>query len=734
MSRTMSPSAPATSLFSELVAAVFTGDSWKLAIPASLYVLQNSLQYYAISNLDAATFQITYQFKILPTALFSIVLLRRRLTSRQWFALGLLIVGVVIVQKPAADTASIPPLKDPHTGYHFPWALGGFRGVGTPALAPLSKRSATYEGIQEDDVLEHPKVDSSTGIAAALMGCVVSSLASVYFEKILKDAVNPVSLWVRNVQLSFYSMFPALFIGIFYMDGEKVARDGFFAGYNWVVWTVLILQAIGGMVVSLAVKHSDNISKSFAMSISILISLCASIVFFDFKMTTTFVLGSLVVTIATVLYSQRERRIPPAPIRIHDFEKTTIDPKSAKERSTPMRHPQDVVVQAMQHKVPIPAVWLSQDQALLDAPDESRRQMGYEGNRGHAQATRSQQRFSDDLFEERQSNDSDLRHPFQTPPSQLAPAPSSLTYPAPSSPLASVVQRREAQASQSSAHHNLPTEPTSPFPSFRKQTSRDSSSTSNLRHAPPVVQGIQLVSPNELPDRYRSVFPYPLFNAVQSKCFATAYQTSDNLVLSAPTGSGKTVVLELSICRLISGFQSGQFKIVYMAPTKSLCSERQKDWQAKFASLDLHCAELTGDTDHGQLRMVQSASIIITTPEKWDSVSRKWKDHAKLMQLVRLFLIDEVHILKETRGACLEAVVSRMKWVGSNVRFIALSATVPNSDDIATWLHLNNTTEHLPACREIFGEEFRPVKLQKHVYGLSFAGNDWGFDKVCDPK
>lgn len=266
---------------------------------------------------------------------------------------------MVIVQKPAADTASIPPLKDPHTGYHFPWALGGFRGVGTPALAPLSKRSATYEGIQEDDVLEHPKVDSSTGIAAALMGCVVSSLASVYFEKILKDAVNPVSLWVRNVQLSFYSMFPALFIGIFYMDGEKVARDGFFAGYNWVVWTVLILQAIGGMVVSLAVKHSDNISKSFAMSISILISLCASIVFFDFKMTTTvrvqtkagsisvcmanermqFVLGSLVVTIATVLYSQRERRIPPAPIRIHDFEKTTIDPKSAKERSTPMRHP-----------------------------------------------------------------------------------------------------------------------------------------------------------------------------------------------------------------------------------------------------------------------------------------------------------------------------------------------------------------------------------------------------------
>ncbi|KAL8696681.1 MAG: hypothetical protein Q9224_002672 [Gallowayella concinna] len=306
---------------------------------ASLYVLQNSLQFYAISNLDAATFQITSQFKILPTALFSIILLRRRLSPRQWFALGLLIIGVVILQKPAADTASMPLLKDHRTGYHFPWALGGFRGVGTPALAPLSKRSATYEGIQEDDALEYPKTDGSMGVAAALMGCVVSSLASVYFEKILKDASNPVSLWVRNVQLSFYSMFPALFIGVFYMDGEKIAQDGFFAGYNWIVWTVLILQAIGGMVVSMCVNYADNISKSFAMSISILISLCASIIFFDFKMTTNFVLGSLVVTLATVLYSQRERRMPPAPIRIHDFEKTTIDPKSAKDRITPMKHP-----------------------------------------------------------------------------------------------------------------------------------------------------------------------------------------------------------------------------------------------------------------------------------------------------------------------------------------------------------------------------------------------------------
>lgn len=256
----------------------------------------------------------------------------------------------------------------------------------------------------------------------------------------------------------------------------------------------------------------------------------------------------------------------------------------------------------------------------------------------------------------------------------------------------------------------------------------------DLGHAPPMVQGIQLISLTELPDRFRSVFPFCLFNAVQSKCFEAIYRTNDNLVLSAPTGSGKTAVLEMAICRLVAGFKTDQYKVVYMGPTKSLCSERCRDWQAKFASLDLQCAELTGDTDQAQLRNVQNANIIITTPEKWDSMTRKWKDHSRLMQLVKLFLIDEVHILRDTRGATLEAVVSRMKSVGSNVRFVALSATVPNSDDIATWLGKDSTTKHIPAIQERFGEEFRPVKLQKFVYGFACNGNDFVFERVLDSK
>ncbi|KAI5362101.1 putative helicase, Sec63 domain, Helicase superfamily 1/2, ATP-binding domain-containing protein [Septoria linicola] len=292
-----------------------------------------------------------------------------------------------------------------------------------------------------------------------------------------------------------------------------------------------------------------------------------------------------------------------------------------------------------------------------------------------------------------------------------------------------LAQLSNGQSSDSDDHLHLPTLPAKRYTSVPNGAySRPSNSST------PIVQGIQLVSTRELPDRFRAIFNFPLFNAVQSKCFPVIFRTNDNFVLSSPTGSGKTAILELAICRLVHGFTSGSFKIVYMAPTKSLCSERVRDWQSRFGTLDLQCAELTGDTDNAQLRNVQHASIIITTPEKWDSMTRKWKDHQKLMQMVKLFLIDEVHILKEDRGPTLEAVVSRMKSVDSDVRFIALSATVPNSQDIATWLGKDSMNPQIPAPRERFGEEFRPVRLQKHVCGYQSGSNDFAFEKMLDSR
>ncbi|WPH02217.1 udp-galactose transporter [Acrodontium crateriforme] len=297
-------SSTATGLFKELSRAVFTGDSWKLAIPAMLYTLQNTLQYTAVSNLDAATFQVTYQLKILTTALFSVTLLGRSLSIRKWISLVLLMVGVAIVQIPSGMPV-VP--KAPNTSSNEP-----------------SKRSATYAGI--DGVAETPELNASVGLVAVMLACMISGLAGVYFEKILKDNRGDgrsASVWVRNVQLSFYSLWPALFIGVLFKDGEHISKSGFFAGYNWVVWTAITFQAMGGVVVALVVNYADNIAKNFATSISIVVSFLASVFFFDFQITGAYVIGTIVVLGATYLYNTQpaEKSTTPPQIDVTDYEK-----------------------------------------------------------------------------------------------------------------------------------------------------------------------------------------------------------------------------------------------------------------------------------------------------------------------------------------------------------------------------------------------------------------------------
>ncbi|CAK7231337.1 ATP-dependent DNA helicase MER3 [Sporothrix eucalyptigena] len=206
-------------------------------------------------------------------------------------------------------------------------------------------------------------------------------------------------------------------------------------------------------------------------------------------------------------------------------------------------------------------------------------------------------------------------------------------------------------------------------------------------------------------------------------------------MMTSPTGSGKTVIFELAICRLLATRDKKDFKIVYQAPTKALCSERTRDWQDKFKPLGLQVAEFTGDTSAAEVRRARWASVIITTPEKWDSITRKWSDHGALLKTIKLVLIDEVHILKDTRGATLETVVSRMKTLGSEVRFVALSATIPNSIDIAQWVGLTHTSPQVPAKTFVCGDEFRPVRLEKIVIGYNVGGgNEHSFDSLLDSQ
>ncbi|XP_064416175.1 probable ATP-dependent DNA helicase HFM1 [Latimeria chalumnae] len=249
--------------------------------------------------------------------------------------------------------------------------------------------------------------------------------------------------------------------------------------------------------------------------------------------------------------------------------------------------------------------------------------------------------------------------------------------------------------------------------------------------------------------KFRSVFKeFPYFNYIQSKALDDLLYTDKSFVLCAPTGSGKTVLFELAIIRLLMEIPSpwSNIKIVYMAPIKALCSQRYDDWKDKFGPIGLNCKELTGDTEMDDFFEIQEAHIIMTTPEKWDSMTRKWRDNT-LVQLVRLFLIDEVHVVKdESRGATLEVVVSRMKtasqsslsWTKQNpdanisMRFVAVSATIPNIEDISEWF----SDEKGPATCLKMDESHRPVKLRKVVLGFPCSSNqtEFKFDLTLNYK
>jgi ATP-dependent DNA helicase HFM1/MER3 len=212
-------------------------------------------------------------------------------------------------------------------------------------------------------------------------------------------------------------------------------------------------------------------------------------------------------------------------------------------------------------------------------------------------------------------------------------------------------------------------------------------------------------------------------NSVQSSFWAVCFNTDRNVVIAAPTGVGKTMALEAAICRLLQESESvgdmhRKWKIIYIAPVKSLCQQRLLDWRARFGSrFGLKCAELTGDS--AGLREVAASQILFTTPEKFDAVSRDWRENLYLLGSVRLVLIDEAHFLGEDpRGSALEALICRLKVIkthkgivekglpASKMRMIAVSATLPNVEDLGTWLE---------APQEAifnFDYTFRPVPLE----------------------
>ncbi|KAI8083794.1 nucleotide-sugar transporter-domain-containing protein [Thamnidium elegans] len=256
----------------------------KLGLPAILYLIQNNLQYIAATNLDAATFQVTYQLKILTTAFFSVVILGRKLSRTKWTALGVLTVGIALVVLPKE-------------------ALQNWMGYQIVAAVP------------ENSIGNQ---SNTKGLVSVFTACILSGIAGVYFEKIVKtkqrdgnldllekqkiQQMEQTQLWIRNIQLSLFSVVLGCIFVVALQDGKAIMQDGFFQNYSYLTWVVILIQAGGGLIVGFVVRYADNILKGFATSISIILSSIVSVWLFNFEVTLSFGMGALLVVYATYMY------------------------------------------------------------------------------------------------------------------------------------------------------------------------------------------------------------------------------------------------------------------------------------------------------------------------------------------------------------------------------------------------------------------------------------------------
>ena len=196
--------------------------------------------------------------------------------------------------------------------------------------------------------------------------------------------------------------------------------------------------------------------------------------------------------------------------------------------------------------------------------------------------------------------------------------------------------------------------------------------------APPAASPVLAVT--EVPPRLRALFaPLTHFNEMQSAALPALLHSDATVVVTAPTGSGKTVLFELAIARLLAScVRAGAARALYLAPVKALCAERFRDWGERVELAGLRVTMMTGDSDTAEVPV----GLTIATPEKWDAVSRR----VRAPQLA-LVMVDEAHLLNDSsRGHVLEAVLTRIKVTDSAARFVAVSATFPNIEDMALWL------------------------------------------------
>ncbi|CAF4077206.1 unnamed protein product, partial [Rotaria sordida] len=179
---------------------------------------------------------------------------------------------------------------------------------------------------------------------------------------------------------------------------------------------------------------------------------------------------------------------------------------------------------------------------------------------------------------------------------------------------------------------------------------------------------------------------------------------------------------EFAILRLFSNEklkENPQPKCVYVTPKEELAEIVRQDWDRRFATIGRKVVMLTSETGT-DLKLISKGHIIISTPEKWNILSRLWKQR-KNFQNINLFIVDDLHVIGSDDRHVLEIICSRMLYMSSqierNIRIVPMATSILNAKDIGQWLgYSTNATFN-------FRPSIRLVQLVLHIQGFNITHN-----------
>ena len=171
-----------------------------------------------------------------------------------------------------------------------------------------------------------------------------------------------------------------------------------------------------------------------------------------------------------------------------------------------------------------------------------------------------------------------------------------------------------------------------------------------------------------------------------------ALDAGQSVLVSAPTGSGKTLVAAYAVHRALGA----RGKAFYTTPLKALSNQKYGELVASYG--EDHVGLLTGDTT-----LRPRAPVVVMTTEVLRNMLLAGSD---LLEGLHTVVLDEVHFIQDPyRGGVWEEV---LVLCPGEVRFVCLSATVNNAEELGGWLH------SVRGDTAVIVERQRPIVLRHH--------------------